>query len=89
MLQAVTAPPSSGQWFGFPRCCSLTGQGADPSHCTQKGRNKNKSYNHFRGEISLKHSECVFVKEINVLIYLKEKKTTPTTAQPPRSALAT
>lgn len=34
MLQAVSAPPSSGQWFGFPRCCSLTGQGAEPSHCT-------------------------------------------------------
>lgn len=36
MLQAVTAPPSSGQWFGFPRCCSLTGQGTDSSHCTHR-----------------------------------------------------
>ena len=32
MLQAVTAPPSSGHWFGFPRCCSLTGQGTDPKN---------------------------------------------------------
>lgn len=33
MLQALTAPPSSGQWFALPRCCSLTGQGPDPRNC--------------------------------------------------------
>lgn len=35
MLQAVTAPPSSGQWFALPRCCSLTGQGPGPRNCAR------------------------------------------------------